>query len=84
MNIQSLIMLVVFVLILISLAPTITRNTTGSTVACGTADSASFNRSICPLENASTASKSMFNLIEVLFAVTGVMALVGYGMSGRS
>lgn len=67
--IQGLIVLVVFVLILTALAPTVITNTnTGA------------NK---PLENSSAAGKSMYSLIEILFAVVGVMAVVGFGLGRK-
>ena len=67
--IAGLIMLVVFVLILTALAPTVITNT--NTAA---------NK---PLENASSAGKSMYSLIEILFAVVGVMAVIGFGLGRK-
>ena len=65
-NINGLIMLVIFIMILTALAPTVIENTeTGA----GTS-----------LENASAGSKSMYSIIELLYpvmAIFGVLAVIG-------
>ncbi len=67
-NVQALILLVVFILILTSLAPTIITNTDTS---AGTS-----------LENASSSSKAMFGLIEIMYVllgIFGILAVIGIG-----
>lgn len=73
--IQGLIMLVIFVLVLTALAPSIISNTRYNAFNSTGKDDPAGN-----LINASSASKSMYTLIEILFAVVGVMAVVGYGL----
>ncbi len=67
-NINGLILLVVFILILTALAPSIITNT-----ATGGGTS---------LENASSGGKAMYGLVELLYpvlAIFGILAVVGIG-----
>ena len=67
-NINALILLVIFILILTALAPTVITNTSTSAATS--------------LENASAGGKSMYGLIELLYpimAIFGVLAVVGIG-----
>ena len=79
--VTALLSIFIAVVVLTSMGNTVTKQTTGSTVACGTVDSATFNRSICPLENASATSKTMYSLIELIYPIVGVMFMIGVGFA---
>ncbi len=80
-NIQSLIMLVVFVLILTALAPSIISSTASNVFNSTGADNPAG-----ALVNASSGGKAMYGLVELLYpvlAIFGIMAVVGIGMKKK-
>ena len=74
-NINSLITLVIFILILTALAPTVISN-----LAYNQFNTTGTDNPEGQLVNASAGSKSMYSIVEILFpvvAIFGVLAVIG-------
>lgn len=78
-TIKTIISLVIAIMILMGLGTLMVKNT--DTRTCGTVISAAYNLSVCPLENASTSSKSMYSIVEFLYPIMGVLIMVGVGLA---
>ena len=65
--VTAIIGIVIFVVVLTSLGGTIITNTATSAAK--------------PLENASTTSKTMYSLIELLYPIVGVVVMVSVGFA---
>ncbi len=80
-NVQTLITLVVFVLILTAIAPSIITNT-----ATNAFNSTGSDNPAGLLANASSGGKAMFGLVELLYPVTAILAFIavmGIGMKAK-
>ncbi len=82
-DVKALILLVVFILILTSLAPTIITNT--ETKTCAELVSNETGRD-CSLENSSASAKAMWGMTQifyVLIGIFGILAVIGIGKAKK-
>lgn len=75
MDINALIMIVLFEFVLLALAPSVIDMV--DTRECGTYLSDAANLSVCPLENASLSSKVIYALIPMFYAILAIVPIVG-------
>ena len=71
---NNILEVVIGVMFITAFGLSVVNNT--DTRKCGTVVSAAYNLSVCPLENASTMSKSFFGIIELLYPVMGIGLIV--------
>ena len=83
--ISTIIAIVIAVVVFTSLGTTVVNQTTEAQVKCGTVRTASHNETACALENVSATAGTMYNLIELLYPIIGVLIMVAaaFGLSKR-